>query len=32
MDEVESHLGKNVFTPNFEQEFVSIKDMLLALL
>lgn len=32
MDEVESLIGKNVFTPNFEQEFVSIKDMLLALL
>lgn len=32
MEEIESNLGKNVFTPNFEQEFVSVKDMLLALL
>jgi isopentenyldiphosphate isomerase len=24
LDEVESQLGKNIFTPNFEQEFVSI--------
>jgi isopentenyldiphosphate isomerase len=32
MDEIESFLGKGVFTPNFEQEFASIKDTLLALL
>ena len=32
MEEIESNLGKNVFTPNFEQEFLSVKDMLLALL
>lgn len=32
MEEIESNLGKNVFTPNFEQEFASVKDMLLALL
>ena len=32
MDEIESFLGKGVFTPNFELEFVSIKDTLLSLL
>lgn len=32
MAEIGSRLGKNVFTPNFEHEFVAVKDMLLALL
>ena len=32
MSEIESNLGKGLFTPNFEQEFRSIKDTLLALL
>ncbi len=32
MSEIESDLGKGVFTPNFEQEFRSVKDTLLALL
>ena len=32
MEEIESHLGKNIFTPNFEQEFAGIKKTLLALL
>lgn len=32
MEEVEENLGKSVLTPNFEQEFVRIKDRLLALL
>lgn len=32
MSEIESNLGRGMFTPNFEQEFKSIKDTLLALL
>ncbi len=32
MSEIETNLGKGLFTPNFEQEFKSIKDTLLALL
>ena len=32
MDEISASIGKGVFTPNFEQEFESIKDTLLALL
>lgn len=32
MNEIETNLGKGLFTPNFEQEFKSIKDTLLALL
>lgn len=32
MAEIESNLGRGLFTPNFEQEFKSIKDTLLALL
>ncbi len=32
MSEIESDLGKGLFTPNFEQEFRSVKDTLLALL
>ena len=32
MSDIESDLGKGLFTPNFEQEFKSIKDTLLALL
>jgi len=32
MAEIESSMGKGVFTPNFEQEFKSIKATLLALL
>ncbi len=32
MSEIESNLGRGLFTPNFEQEFKSIKDTLLALL
>lgn len=32
MSEIESHLGMGFFTPNFEQEFKSIKNILLALL
>ena len=32
MSDIESDLGKGLFTPNFEQEFKSIKDILLALL
>jgi isopentenyldiphosphate isomerase len=32
MSEIEAHLGEGLFTPNFEQEFMSIKDTLLALL
>lgn len=32
MSEIESNLGMGMFTPNFEQEFRSIKDTLLALL
>lgn len=32
MPEIESNLNKGLFTPNFEQEFKSIKDTLLALL
>lgn len=32
MTEIESNLGMGIFTPNFEQEFRSIKDTLLALL
>ena len=32
MKEVEENLGKSVLTPNFEQEFVRVKDRLLALL
>lgn len=32
MSEIESSLGTGVFTPNFEQEFKSIKSTLLALL
>ncbi len=32
MSEIESNLGLGLFTPNFEQEFKSIKDTLLALL
>ncbi len=32
MDEIEENLGKSLFTPNFEGEFVRIKDSLLALL
>ena len=32
MDEIEENLGKSLFTPNFEGEFVLIKDSLLSLL
>ncbi len=32
MSEIESNLGAGLFTPNFEQEFKSIKNTLLALL
>jgi len=32
MEEMESSIGKSVFTPQFEQEFPRIKDKLLALL
>lgn len=32
MDEIEAKLGKDVFTPNFEQEFTQIRDTLEALL
>ncbi len=32
MSEIESNLGMGLFTPNFEQEFKSIKETLLALL
>lgn len=32
MKDIEENLGKSVLTPNFEQEFVRIKDNLLALL
>ena len=32
MEEIEASIGKGLFTPNFEQEFASIKDTLLALL
>lgn len=32
MAEIEAQLGKSVFTPNFEQEFVAMKNALLALL
>ena len=32
MDEIGENLGKSLFTPNFEGEFVRIKDSLLALL
>lgn len=32
MTEIEENLGRSVLTPNFEQEFVRIKDMLLSLL
>ena len=32
MSEIEANLGLGLFTPNFEQEFKSIKDTLLALL
>jgi len=32
MEEIESSLGKGVFTPNFEHEFSIFKDSLLALL
>lgn len=32
MSDIESDLGKGLFTPNFEQEFKSIKETLLALL
>ena len=32
MSEIETNLDKGLFTPNFEQEFKSIKDTLLALL
>nr|MCR5455940.1 NTP pyrophosphohydrolase [Bacteroidales bacterium] len=27
-DEIEQNIGKDVFTPNFEKEFVLIKDLL----
>ena len=30
--EIEEALGKDVLTPNFEQEYLAIKDSLLALL
>lgn len=32
MDEISENLGKSVFTPNFEGEFLRIKDMLSSLL
>lgn len=32
MEEISGTLGKDVFTPNFEQEFLSVRDTLLALL
>ncbi len=32
MDEISGSIGKGVFTPNFEQEFESLRDTLLALL
>lgn len=32
MEEIEEHLGKSVFTPNFEGEFGRIRKMLEALL
>ena len=32
MDEIEEAIGKGIFTPNFEVEFASIKNTLLALL
>lgn len=28
LDEIEQNIGKGVFTPNFEKEFVKIKDLL----
>lgn len=31
-DEIEANIGKDVFTPNFEREFVSVRGSLLALL
>ena len=32
MEEIEANLDKGIFTPNFEQEFRSTKQSLLALL
>ena len=32
MEDVEASLGKGVVTPQFEQEFIRLKDRLLALL
>ncbi|MGI5846405.1 MAG: NUDIX hydrolase [Candidatus Cryptobacteroides sp.] len=32
MEEIEKHIGSSLFTPNFEQEFTSLKQILLALL
>ncbi|MBR4755842.1 MAG: NUDIX domain-containing protein [Bacteroidales bacterium] len=32
MEEIEASIGKGIFTPNFEHEFASTKDALLALL
>ena len=28
LSEIESNIGKEVFTPNFEQEFLMIKDFI----
>lgn len=32
MEEIESNIGKNILTPNFESEYAKIKDSLIALL
>lgn len=32
MEEIEENIGRDIFTPNFEQEYTSIKKTLLALL
>ena len=32
MEEIEKHIGSSLFTPNFEQEFTSLKQIMLALL
>lgn len=32
MEEIEKHIGSSLFTPNFEQEFTSLKQILLTLL
>ena len=32
LEEIEENFGKSVFTPNFEQEYLRIRDKLTALL